>query len=162
MFGSSGFINLWYWVLTVLIWTVVTHRTIGVPYDMILRAKRSPEVSKQVDFLAHVHSRRITALHRSAGTLFALFVGFMLSGMFVLGFMWRVEVATAAFLLLFPLTGIGYSTIQTSLSIQERDFRGATLIKILARRRFWHQVVAVVSMLFALVFAAATHSSFPG
>jgi hypothetical protein len=39
-FDYTSFFNVWYWVLTIATWTQVCHRTLGVPYDMILRAER--------------------------------------------------------------------------------------------------------------------------
>jgi hypothetical protein len=63
-------------------------------------------------------------------------------------------------MLVFPLSAVAYSTLGLALAVRAHDFRGQALVRVLARRRFWHQVVAVVGMLGALGTAAARHPLF--
>lgn len=153
--GPGSLQSIWYWALTILVWTLVTHRTLGVPYDMLLRARRLPEICTQVDVLAHITAARVSGLHGAAGVPLAAIAGFSLAAMFVFGFLMDLELAKALFLLLAPLSMVGYSTLRLALNIESRDHRGIRLVRILARRRFWHQVVAVVSILLALGIARA-------
>ena len=37
LFRYDSFFSVWYWVLTVVVWTLVCQRTLGVPHDMVLR-----------------------------------------------------------------------------------------------------------------------------
>ena len=157
-FGVSSFQSIWYWVLHILVWTLVTHRTLGVPYDMLLRARRLPEVTAQTETLAVVQCGRIVAVYQRLGIPIALLGGFLLAGLAVVGFLNGVELAQAAFLLLFPLAVIAYSTLATALMITERRFRGDVLVRILSRRHFWHQVVAVTALFAALAVAASRHA----
>jgi hypothetical protein len=159
-FGISSFQSIWYWVLSVIAWTLVTHSTLGVPYDMILRARRAAAVSERVDQLAHIHAGRIAAIYESAGPGLALAGGFGLAALYGIGFLEGVELAQAAFMLAFPLSAVAYSTLGLALAVRAHDFRGPALVRVLARRRFWHQVVAVVGMLGALGMAAARHPLF--
>lgn len=155
--GISSFETVWYWVLHVLVWTLVTHRTLGVPYDMILRARRLPEVLDRVEALSLIFSERATALCRRVGVAAALVGGFVLSGLFALGFLSGLVLAQAAFLLLFPLAVIVYSTMTAALRIERRQFRGTVLLQVLARRHFWHQIVAVAALFAALSVAMFHH-----
>lgn len=155
--GISSFQGIWYWVLHIVIWTLVTQRTLGVPHDMLLRARRLPEVAQRVECLALIYSRRITALYDALGGAAALIGGFVLSGLFAVGFMSGVELAQAAFLILFPYSVIIYSTVSTAVRIERRNYRGDTLVLILARRHFWHQVVAVAALLGATGVALTHH-----
>jgi hypothetical protein len=156
LIGPDSFQSVWYWILTLLVWTQVTHRTLGVPYDMILRARRLPEMVQRVECLALVSVARITGIYRTAGTIVAAATGFALAVLFVIGFLLGMQFARAAFVLAAPLCIIGYSSLRVALSIDGRGFRGETLVRILARRRFWHQVIAVISMLAALAVASAS------
>jgi hypothetical protein len=159
-FGISSFQSIWYWALSVIAWTIVTHRTLGVPYDMLLRARRVTAVSERVDQLAHIHAGRIAGLYDSIGPGVALAGGFGLAVLYGIGFLEGVELAQAAFMLVFPLSAVAYSTLGLALAVRAHDFRGQALVRVLARRRFWHQVVAVVGMLGALGTAAARHPLF--
>ena len=35
-----SFSNLWYWIALAVVWSTTSHWVLGVPYDMILRARR--------------------------------------------------------------------------------------------------------------------------
>lgn len=157
IFGTASFQNVWYWAFSVLALTLATQRTLGVPYDMLLRARDDAAEVSRVEWLAHHAAGRVTAVSGRAGTAFAAAVGFVLAGLFVFGFLSGYELARAAFLLALPLAMIGYSTLRLAVSVQTRDLRGPVLVTVLARRRFWHQVVAVLAILNALTTALAFH-----
>lgn len=154
-FGTPSFGSIWYWVLSVLVWVLVTHRTMGVPYDMLLSGKRSPEVAARVDELAHITSLRLCLLKEHHGIWIAAIVGCGLSSLYAIGFGIGFELGKAAFVLVLPLAIIAYSTLRTAISIQNGNFRGQVLIRVLSRRHFWHQVIAVVSMFCAVAVALA-------
>lgn len=157
IFGTASFQNVWYWAFSVLAWTVATQRTLGVPYDMLLRARREDAEVARVEWLAHHAAGRVTAVSGRAGTAVAAAVGFVLAGLFVFGFLSGYEIARAAFVLAFPLAMIGYSTLRLALSVEANDLRGKALVTVLARRRFWHQVVAVLAILNAFATALVLH-----
>ncbi|MEM8571353.1 MAG: hypothetical protein AAGG56_10625 [Pseudomonadota bacterium] len=157
-FGYSSFQSVWYWVLQFVVWTLVTNRTLGVPHDMLARARRLPDVMQKVEMIATIHAYRATSLVDRTGIPLALFVGFLLSGLFAVGFVSGVEAAQAAFMLLCPLAFVAYSTCSTAVRIKRRGYCGDDLLKILSRRQFWHQVVAAVAVL-STVAAGIVHSS---
>lgn len=145
-----------------VVWILCTHRTLGVPYDMLLRARRLPEVALKVEKIAYLYSERVEGLYHALGTVAALLTGFLLAGLFAIGFLSGVELAQAAFLILFPLAVLSYSTISTALKIVQRGFQGDMLVQILARRHFWHQMVAVCALFGALAAAVSHHPQMLG
>ena len=40
MIDMRSFSSLWYWVALAAFWSGCIHRVIGVPYDLVLRARR--------------------------------------------------------------------------------------------------------------------------
>ena len=58
---APSFQSPWYWTLHVVVWTIVCLRTLGVPYDMLLRARRLPQVAARVDLLANLTAERAQA-----------------------------------------------------------------------------------------------------
>ncbi len=65
--------------------------------------------------------------------------------------------AQAAFLLMLPLAVIAYSKLRLALAVRRRGIAGPALVLALARRRLWHQFVAIVAMLARGGVALALH-----
>jgi hypothetical protein len=152
-FAAAGFQSVWYWVLHVVIWTLACYRTLGVPHDLLLRASKAPEIAARVDLLAHLTADRIGGIHDSAGVPIAAAAGLVLSALAALGFLSGLEVAQAALLILLPLTAIAYSKLRLALFLRGRRIAGPRLVVMLSRRRLWHQAIAVMAMLAAVVVA---------
>lgn len=157
IFAAASFLSAWYWVLHVVVWTMACGRTLGVPHDMLLRARRLPEVERRVDLLAGLAATRIGGIHDVAGPWLAGAAGFLVAAAFGLGFLSGIEMAKAAFLILMPLAVIAWSKLRLALAVRRRGIAGPELVLALARRRLWHQFVAVAAMLSAAAVAIALH-----
>lgn len=159
--AAASFQSLWYWILHVVIWTLACYRTLGVPQDMLLRARRRPEIADRVDQLAHLTVERVTGIHDSVGPWIAAGIGFVLAALASLGFLARLETAQAGLALVLPLAIISYSKLRLALAIKRQGMVGPALVLALARRRVWHQLIAVVAMLGAAALALALHPRIP-
>lgn len=158
-FSLQSFFNLWYWVLTVVVWTLVCRRTLGVPHDMILRARRLPDVAARVDLLARIGAERIAGLADAFGAPLAAAAGFALAGLGALGFWSGVEAAQAAFFLAAPLALVALGMLRLARHVRQTDLAGETLRRRLARRRAANQVIGTLAM-FAAAVAALGHARF--
>lgn len=159
--ASASFDSAWYWVLHVVVWTLVCARTLGAPHDMLLRARRDPAVAERVELLAGLGAERIAGIHERAGVPLAAAAGFVLAALAGLGFLTGLEGAQAAFMLLAPLAAVAYSKLRLALFLRGRRVQRPRLVLILARRRFWHQAIAVVAMLAAAAVAWSLHPPLP-
>jgi hypothetical protein len=157
IFAAASLQSIWYWVLHIVVWTLACYRTLGVPHDMLLRARRLPEVEARVDVLARLAAERVGGIHDRAGGPLAAVAGFTLAGLAAIGFLSGIEVAQAAFLLLMPLAVIVYSKLKLALAIRRRGMAGPALVLALARRRTWHQFVGILAMLAAAALAIGGH-----
>jgi hypothetical protein len=153
LFRFDSFYSIWYWVLSVVVWAIVCNRTLGVPHDMVLRAARAPDVAGRVDTLAQIAAERLAGVGDALGVPLAAAVGFGLAALAALGFWNGVEAAKAAFLLLFPLAGVGVGAIRLARRVRRGGLAGAALRRSLARRRTMNQVIAIVAMLTAAMTA---------
>lgn len=156
-YGSASLGSLWYWVLSILVWSYVCNRTLGVPHGMVRRAGREPELADRVDLLALIMAERIGEIHDRAGVLVAGMTGFALAVIGFVGFVLQVEFAKAVFLLAFPLTIVAYSTLRLALYVRAVRLNGAHLRRLLVTRRFWHTVVAVSALMIAASLAVIEH-----
>lgn len=157
-FAAASFQSIWYWVLHLLVWTLACYRTLGVPLDMLHRARATPEIARRVDTLARLAAARIGGVYDLLGVPLAAVAGFVLAALSVIAFALRIEVVQAALLLLLPLAVIGYSKLRLALAVRRRGLCGAELVLALARRRVWHQFIAILAMIVALAFALVRHA----
>jgi hypothetical protein len=155
--AAASFLSIWYWVLHAVVWTLACYRTLGVPLDMLHRARGMPEIAGRVDVLARLAAARIGGVHDLFGVPIAAVAGFVLATLFVIGFGLGIEAARAAFILLLPLAIIGYSKLRLALAVRRRGIEGADLVLALARRRVWHQFIAILGMVTAVGLALASH-----
>lgn len=158
-FDYTSFFSIWYWIFTVAVWTQLCHRTLGVPYDMILRAERLPAIAAEVDQLARIAARRLAAIHRAVGLWVAGIAGFLLAALAVLGFVTWIEPAQATFLFLLPFSLIQLGTVRLALHIDHAELRGDELRRRLARRRAWNQTIAIAATFVTALVAMLHHPS---
>jgi hypothetical protein len=154
-FSMTSFFSIWYWVLIIGIWSAVNHRTLGVPYDMLLRAGRLPEVAARVDVLAEIAAGRLASLRDRLGVPLAALAGFALAVIGGVGFLGGLEVAQAAFALGFPLALVGAATIRLALEVRQSGVRGAELRAMLVRRHRWNQTIGFAAILATALLALA-------
>ena len=160
-FAAASFQSHWYWVLHAVVWTLACYRTLGVPHDMLVRARRDPEVAGRVDQLAHLACERVGGIFDSFGVPLAALAGFLLAGVFAMGFLSGIETAQAAFAILLPLAIIVYSKLRLALVVRGNGMAGPQLVLALSRRRVWHQFMAIAGMLGAAELAAVLHPRIP-
>lgn len=142
-----SFSNLWFWIALAVLWSTASHWVLGVPYDMVLRARRNGEQAEQdLEDLVRINTNRLLYIANVSG-LWLLALGcFLLTALGVLGFFYRIEIAQALFLLGFPMSMVGLISLSTSRLIQEDDLRGEPLRRRLTRHRLYVQLIGMASI----------------
>jgi len=147
-----SFSNLWYWIALAVTWSQASHWVLGVPFDMVLRArKHGGQAAEDLDQIARIYVGRFVYMMTVAGPILVLMAFFILSALAVLGFWYRVEFAQAVLLILFPLTIVGALTMNTAWLIDRQGESGEILQRHLARHRTHVQIVGMISI-FATAF----------
>lgn len=142
-----SFSNLWFWIALAVLWSSASHYVLGVPYDLVIRARRNgAQAAEDVDALALISVRRILYVVRAAGLWLAAFLAFILTSLAVLGFWYEVEFAQAVLLLGAPMTLVGAVSIRTASVIERTGARGPDLWKSLLRHRIMVQGIGMVSI----------------
>lgn len=153
VFRFDSFFNVWYWALSVVVWTIVCQRTLGVPHDMVIRAARLPEVAARVDLLARIGAERVAGLGDALGATAAAAGGFGLAGLATLAYLYRIEAAEAAFLILFPLAIVWIGLLRLARQVRSKGLSGERLRRRLSRRRIFNQAIAMMALVSAAVAA---------
>ncbi len=147
LIDMRSFSNLWFWIALAVMWSTASHYVLGVPFDLVLRARRSGgQAEVDLEDLVRIHTNRLLYIGRVSG-LWLLGLGcFFLTGLAILGFVYGLEIAQALFLLGLPMTLVGLLSLSTARLIQEEDARGEALRKRLTRHRLYVQMIGMVSI----------------
>jgi len=147
LIDMRSFSNLWFWISLAVFWSSASHWVLGVPYDMVLRAKRNGDQAMvDLEDMVRINSSRLLYIARVSG-LWILGIGFfILSSLAILGFYYWVEFAQAVFLLAFPMSVVGLLSLSTARLIEDDQPTGEVLCQKLHRHRIWTQVIGMVSV----------------
>jgi hypothetical protein len=149
LIAMRSFSNLWYWIALAVTWSSASHWVLGVPYDMVLRARRvGGQAQEDLVLLARLNVARLLNIAREAGLILAIMVPFGLTFLLVTGFFYGSELAQAVFLLIFPLSGVGLLSLRTAARLEPIVAEGdATLVdRILSRHRISVQAIGMVAI----------------
>lgn len=142
-----SFSNLWYWIALAVMWSTSSHWVLGVPFDLVQRARRrGGAAAEDVAQLVRINARRYLHIARVSGLWIAGFAGFALSTLFLLGFFYRNEFCQAVFLLLAPLTLVGLWTLRTAHAYERRDPEGEALYRLLRFHRTGVQILGILAI----------------
>ncbi len=142
-----SFSNLWFWIALAVMWSSASHWGLGVPFDMVLRAKRVGGQSEiDLEDMVRINTNRLLYIGRVSGLWLLSFACFLLTGLAVTGFVYGIEFAQAVFLLLFPMSLVGLISLSTAARIQQEEAHGALLRKRLTRHRLYVQLIGMASI----------------
>jgi hypothetical protein len=147
LIDMRSFSNLWFWIVLAVVWSTTSHYGLGVPFDMVLRAKRhGGQTEIDLEDLVRINSNRLLFIAQMSGLWIAGFACFFLTMLMLLGFFYGNEFAQALVLLALPLSLVGLLSLSTARLIQDEDARGEQLRKRLLRHRLYSQMIGMVSI----------------
>ncbi|WP_102223294.1 component of SufBCD complex [Acidimangrovimonas sediminis] len=142
-----SFSNLWYWIALAVLWSTSSHWVLGVPYDMIMRAKRhGGQAQRDLETMVRINVARILHIARVAGIWLIGVTAFALTTLAVLGFGYRIEFAQALLLLAGPMAIVGALSIRNAARIEAGESEGEALQRRLHRHRLAVQALGIVAI----------------
>lgn len=142
-----SFSNLWYWIALAALWSSVSHWSLGVPHDMIQRARREGgQALADVEDLVRINVNRLLHIVDSGVLILVGVAGFWLSTLTVLAFYYDVEFAQAVLLLLGPLMLVLWVSVRECRRIVAGANTGEALLRRLTVHRRVLQVIGMVSI----------------
>ncbi len=150
----KSFSSIWYWIITGVAWSMACHWTIGVPYDALVRAhSKGGAAADDAETLALLNIRRIVGFFTKGAAIVVAIIAFLLAICGTFGFIYGYELAQALFMLLFPLTIVQVFNVRLAFNIYRQGIEGEALRKRLVGRRFWNQVIGLMSIFLASMVA---------
>lgn len=148
-----SFSNLWYWIALAVLWSQASRWLMGVPYEMLQRARREGgQTAQDVETLVRICARRRLAFARGTAVPLFFVLGFMVSMTLILAFWYRVEFAQAIFFLLGPMIVVGWVSLRTALKIERGDNAGEALYRRLLRQRRLVQATGLLAIFITAFF----------
>ncbi|CUH77661.1 hypothetical protein [Tropicibacter naphthalenivorans] len=148
MIDMRSFSNLWFWIVLAVVWSSASHWVLGVPFDMVARAKRSNggQAAQDLEDLVRINANRIWFIVEETGLWLAALVSGFHTGMALLGWVYGVEFAQAVFLLAFPMSLVGLLSIASARRILNGEGQGEALWRRLRIHRTISQFIGTISI----------------
>jgi hypothetical protein len=142
-----SFSNLWFWIALAVMWSTASHWVLGVPFDMIARARRHEgQTVEDLHDLVRINVNRLLYIAKVSGLWIVGIASFGLTGLALLGFYYGIELAQALLLLALPMTLVGALTLSTAKQIELAGLQNEALYKRLTRHRMTVQLIGMVSI----------------
>lgn len=158
----NTFSNIWYWFVVGITWAIASYWIVGVPFDMVLRARRQETAAEHdLDQWVRISVRRIHNLTSVGGVALIGLISFALSGTAMIAFYYGSEIAKGVFFLAFPMTIVGIFNIRLAQQFIAEQPQGAALTHTLLRWRFYVQILGMVSVFVSAMYGMYFNLSLP-
>ena len=148
LIDMRSFSNLWYWIGLAVLWSSASHWAMGVPYDLVVRARRvGGQTEQDLLDITRINQNRLLHIVDVSGLAILGLSCFFFTGLATLGFYYSVEFAQAVFLLLFPLCLVMMINIRAAHKLQRIEPALETVSKILTRCRIYTQIIGMISII---------------
>lgn len=148
-----SFSNLWYWIVLAVTWSSASHWVLGVPFDMVARARRQGgQAVVDLEDLLRINVSRLLSIARTSGLWLLGVAAFVLTGLLVLAFWYDVEFAQAAVLIALPMMVVGAMSLAAARRIEAEGPEGEALVRALTRHRLWTQVIGMAAIFVTAMF----------
>ncbi|MDR9427334.1 MAG: component of SufBCD complex [Salibaculum sp.] len=148
-----SFSNLWFWIGLAVIWSSASHWVLGVPHDMITRARRhGGKAQDDLELLVRINVDRLLHIAQVSGLVLLGSLAFVLTSLAILAFWYGVEFAQATFLLALPLSIVGALSLAAARRIAREQPAGDDLHRHLIRQRVTTQVIGMISIFVTAMF----------
>lgn len=154
-FGS--FWSLWFWIAQVITWSLTSHFTMGVPFDMILQANRENDETgahaRHCEALILAQVFRIVTIFRSFGAAIVGVWSFLIACLATLGIAFDSEFSLALLTILGPLTAVYALSARRAFALDAAGVRGPQLRLAIKRQRFVNQLIGLLAIASAAALA---------
>ena len=147
LIDMRSFSNLWYWISLAVVWSTASHWVLGVPYDMVTRAKRhGGEAETDLQALVRINTARLLYIAQVSGLWLMGIVCFLLTVLATLGFWYGIEFAQALFLILAPMSLVGALSVRAARRVSAGSGAGPELYRQLLRHRITTQGIGMLAI----------------
>ena len=148
----GSFSSIWYWIGLAVMWSVASHFTLGVPYDIVRRAATDPRAEEDMSDLVRIAVRRLAIFDDRASLVAVAVLAAILTTLALMGFGYGGEMAQAVFFMLFPMSGVLLLSIRRARRIASEGAQGSRLRGQLLSHRRQVQLIGMLSLFLTAVY----------
>ena len=149
-----SFSNIWYWIVLAVMWSSLTHYVFGVPFDMVVRARRQGGAEQaDLEALVRVQVNRRVRIAALTGPWMVAFLSAGLTVLALVGFVYGVQFGQALFLLLAPATLATLLDFASARRLAEAPLTGEPLCAYIGRCRLMKQALGMLSIIVTAFWA---------
>lgn len=153
----NTFSSFWYWAAVAVAWAAASHWLIGIPFDVLYKARAEKGQSvHDLEALVDINVRRITVVDGIMAISLSAVGTFILVSLAILGFIYQFELAQGLFVLGAPLTVIGLVNMSLAHQLRTQPLLGEELVARLFRVRLLTQLIGMVSIFATAVYGMYT------
>ena len=147
LIDMRSFSNLWFWIVLAVVWSSASHWVMGIPYDMVMRARRvGGQAAQDLQDITRVYANRLLYIADVSGLWLLGLACFVLSTLALLGFAYGIEFAQAVVLLMAPMSGVALLSLRTARHIDREALTGEALVRRLMRHRLQTQMIGTLAI----------------
>ncbi|WP_050518974.1 hypothetical protein [Pseudorhodobacter antarcticus] len=147
LIDMRSFSNLWFWIALAVLWSTASHWVLGVPFDMVVRARRKGgQAAQDLHDMIGINTRRMLFIAQVSGLWLIGLTTFTMTILIVLGFFYDIEFAQAVFLLAAPMMLVWALSLSTARQIVADALEEEALYRRLGRHRMTVQGIGMVSI----------------
>jgi hypothetical protein len=147
LIDMRSFSNLWFWIALAVLWSTASHWVLGVPFDMVVRARRKGgQAAQDLHHMIGINTRRMLFIAQVSGLWLIGLTTFTMTILIVLGFFYDIEFAQAVFLLAAPMMLVWALSLSTARQIVADALEEEALYRRLGRHRMTVQGIGMVSI----------------
>ncbi|MFM2365801.1 MAG: hypothetical protein RIR95_408 [Pseudomonadota bacterium] len=153
LIDMRSFSNLWYWIVLTVVWSSASQWVLGVPFDMISRAKRDGgQAQEDLETIVRIKVSRLLNIVKTSGMWMVGFTAFLFAVLVLLAFEYKIEFAQAVLFLFAPMNLLFFLSIRTASLIQQGENQGVALNRRLMMHRMTTQLIGMISILVTAMF----------
>lgn len=149
LIDMRSFSNLWYWIALAVMWSSTSHWVLGVPWDMVARARRheNPDNIRDMQEMLRINCDRIEFIIRKSGVVLAGVLFFILTVLLMLGFVYNNEFSQAVFFMVMPMSFVLGLSVKAARVIKQQQLKGEALYRKLYIHRLIVQMIGTFAIL---------------
>jgi hypothetical protein len=147
MIDMRSFSSLWFWLGVAVYWSLSSHWVLGVPQDMIHRARRIGGAAvTDLECLVRINTQRVLFYAREAHVPLVGAIAFILTVLVLLGFFYGIELAQALLFFFVPAVLQGALAVFSAGRVEAGDGQGERLFRRLFLHRVTTQAMGMVAI----------------